>query len=312
MGRFGLHLLKYWVDNYDNAQFDINYINDDYLDFESFQKVLRTDKHIRMDELEFVDNQLIVHLPKGDHFITYTHESADHIPWFPEVDLFMECSGKLTENSKWDKMLKHVKYVIISATSWTADQILVYGFNHENHDSRIISYGSCTVNAYIPLAAEIDTLFGIKDSDVNIIHNVPTRNLGHFDTLERKACTLEMVAPHLLPFITSSNFKVNYTLVPYDGVSIMDYRFRLKRKPHKAELYKALDRLIQTGQLKNLYRTVPVDNGPDEHKFSPYSAVIIRDSIVMKDDSLYLSAYFDNENSANRYFDLVNYLCQKT
>ena len=31
-GRFGLHLLKYWLDRSSKSSFKIDYINDDYLD----------------------------------------------------------------------------------------------------------------------------------------------------------------------------------------------------------------------------------------------------------------------------------------
>ena len=30
-GRFGLHLLKYWLDRANESDFEINYINDDFL-----------------------------------------------------------------------------------------------------------------------------------------------------------------------------------------------------------------------------------------------------------------------------------------
>ena len=64
--------------------------------------------------------------------------------------------------------------VLISATSWDADKTLVFGYNHQEYspELKIISYGSCTVNAYMPFANWIHDNYQIIDSDVNVIHNI--------------------------------------------------------------------------------------------------------------------------------------------
>ena len=65
------------------------------------------------------------------------------------------------------------KLVIISATSWDVDKTIIYGFNHKDFSNnyKIISYGSCTVNAYVPIANFINEQYSIIDSDVNVVHN---------------------------------------------------------------------------------------------------------------------------------------------
>ena len=63
--------------------------------------------------------------------------------------------------------------------------------------------------------------------------------------------------------------------------------------------------------LKNLYRFEENDIGCEPHKFTPYSAVIIKNSLEYFGNNLYFKAYFDNENSATRYFDLVSFLSEK-
>ena len=41
-GRFGLHLLKYWLDRNNEANFTINYINDDSLSiFQSYEIIIQ-------------------------------------------------------------------------------------------------------------------------------------------------------------------------------------------------------------------------------------------------------------------------------
>ena len=65
---------------------------------------------------------------------------------------------------------------------------------------------------------------------------------------------------------------------------------------------------INEGPLKGLYGLCEVDTGPEVHNCTPYSSVIVEENMAVKQDSIYLPAYFDNENSVNRYFDLVDYI----
>jgi glyceraldehyde 3-phosphate dehydrogenase len=313
-GRFGLHLLRYWIVNYRTAQFTIDYINDEGLALDSVADIIRQDPYLDIkDRIRTTKEAIEVRLGKTWHVVQYTNESLAHITWLGQPAIFLECSGKYTAKEDWRDICKgNTGQVIISATSWQADQTLVYGYNHTNFSGApVVSYGSCTVNAYIPLAAALHAQFKILDSDVNVIHNVPHYQLGNFDTLTRKTCTLELVAPHLLPFITSNNFKVNYTLVPYSGVSIIDYRFRLQSATQLSDIKAHLESEITHGTLKGLYSLQKHDSGPATHKFADHSAVLIESTMTLAGDNLYIHAYFDNENSVNRYFDLLNYISKE-
>ena len=59
---------------------------------------------------------------------------------------------------------------------------------------------------------------------------------GNMNTLTRKFCTLEKSAPNLLPFLNENNFVVNYTLVPFSGVSMIDFRFKIRNSKHRMEI----------------------------------------------------------------------------
>ena len=47
------------------------------------------------------------------------------------------------------------------------------------------------------------------------------------------------------------------------------------------------------------------------HNCTPYSSVIIREGIKIKNNNIYLPAYFDNENSVNRYYDLIDFIARR-
>jgi glyceraldehyde 3-phosphate dehydrogenase len=313
-GRFGVHFLKYWLERHEKCNFNIIFINDEILKPNDIIKILKKDKFCKFYKVKFFleNNILSITLPKGMRYeIKLFNKKIYSLPLLKKLDYLLECSGKFTEKKSFKKLLVNKKIkILISATSWDCDQTIVYGFNHKSikKTSRVISYGSCTVNAYVPLANYINKEFKIIDSDVNVIHNIQTYKLSDFNTLNRKFCTLEKSGPNLLNFVNKNNFTVNYTVIPYDGVSMIDFRFRVNKKINLQEFLKVFKKGIRNGMLKDLYSMIKFDTGPEVNKFTTSSSVFIENAVEIKNNSIYLHAYFDNENSVNRYYDLLNYI----
>ena len=316
-GRFGLHLLKYWINNSNKSSFNIGYINDEKFTIDKVIDIIKSDKKVSFKDFNIKKNKnkIIIQNKKTIYIeVEYSNNKGSNISWIGKPDLFFECSGKNTSKIKCKKFIKkNTKLVLISATSWDADKTLIYGFNHKNFNknNRIISYGSCTVNAFVCIANFINNNFSIIDNDVNIIHNIPEYKLKNNFTLNRKFCTLEKSGPNLLKYLNKTNFNVNYTLVPYSGPSIIDFRFKIKKNITKSSFLKKIKKAIDQGVLKNLYNIVDNDNGPEEHNLSSYSAVIVKESIKVINNHIYFSCYFDNENSVNRYYDLAEFMSHK-
>lgn len=315
VGRFGQHLLKYWLERDEDAPFIVSFLNDDYLSLDKAVKLMESDRDLQFDRFSVrqTGNSIAFTGKSGKEYeIPYTSSSHEIIPWIGKPKIFLECSGKNTDAASCKKFLKgQTDHVLLSASSENPDVTLIYGHNHNRFDvtnHKIISYGSCTVNAYVPLAKYIEDTLGVEDSDVNVIHNIPKYKFHELDTLTRKLCTLEWSGPKLLPFLQHNNFSVNYTLVPYTGVSIIDFRFRIKTPITTRKFTKNLEQAIQGGRLEGLYSITNKDNGPTEHKFTTSSSVIVEPSIKILNSNLYLQAYFDNENSVNRYYDLLSYI----
>ena len=313
-GRFGLHLLKYWLDRSEQANFKINYINDDYLDIKQAYEIITNDQYVKFNKykVQISGDSLIILQPNGTrHEILYTNQEQKVISWIGKPDIFLECTGKYTESKNSTIYLKkNTKLVLISATSWDPDMTLVYGFNHEEYSSKlkIISYGSCTVNAYVPFANWIEQKYGIEDSDVNVIHNIQEYRLNENNTLNRKFCTLEKSAKLMMPSINDDNFIVNYTVIPYTGVSMIDLRFRLKNSIDLDDFLTDIQDAVNHGELKGLYGIDEKDIGPEVHNCTTFSSVFIKEGIKCLNGNVYLQGYFDNENSVNRFFDLTNFI----
>ena len=316
-GRFGLHLLKYWLDRNNQAHFNILYINDDYLNIDKVYDLIVNDQYVKFNKykIQILNDHLMILEPDGTkHEILFTNSKQESIPWIGKPEIFFECSGKNTEAKNCSVYFKNnTKTVLISATSWDAERTLVYGYNHNeyNSDLKLISYGSCTVNAYVPFANWVEKKYGIVDSDVNVIHNIQEYRLQGNNTLNRKFCTLEESAKLLMESINDDNFLVNYTVIPYSGVSMIDFRFRVKELVDLNTFIKDLNEAINDGELKHLYGLDYKDIGPEVYNCTDYSTIFIKEAIKCLNDNFYLQGYFDNENSVNRFYDLANFISSK-
>lgn len=200
---------------------------------------------------------------------------------------------------------------MVGASCEGADQTLVFGFNHGDWraDSRVISYGSCTVNAFVPLAAWIHDAYGLLDADLNVVHNTPRHRLRAAP--ERRRCTLEPWAPKLLPFLDAASFAVNYTTVPFPGVSLLDFRFRVAHPPSRAALLADLGAALSDGALAGRFRLEPTARHLSSYLGAPENAILVADEVRVRRDQLYLHALCDTENSATRYFDLADYIARR-
>ncbi|CAN1606796.1 K00134 GAPDH, gapA; glyceraldehyde 3-phosphate dehydrogenase (phosphorylating) [Candidatus Pelagibacterales bacterium] len=317
-GRFGIHLLKYWLENISISEFEIKFINDDTLDQKNILKIIQEDKKINFSNYKVsLENEILLiknKKNKNSYEITCTHTSSEDITWIGKPKIFFEASGKHTSKNNCLKFLKNnTSHVIISATSHDADQTLIYSYNHDQFEigNKVISYGSCTVNAYVPFAAYINKHFYIKDSSVNIIHNIPGYKLDKFNTIEKRICTLEKSGPKLLSFLNNDNFNVEYSLIPYTGVSSIDLRFSVQNKITLEKFIKHLKKEIDVGELKNIYGYSNKDSDPNNFNLTKNSMEIIIPNIAIKNQNIYVHGYFDNENSVNRFFDLSNYIIKR-
>lgn len=315
LGRFGEHALRLWLDC--PGALSINYLNDVAFDVEAVVHRLR-----HHDKLDFsdanpgVENGCLA-LTRRDGLrlrIRYTRCAAPEVPWLGEPALWLECSGHHPTAAECRAFLSgRTRQVWVSATCWDADQTLVFGFNHESWLSArgVFSYGSCTVNAFVPLAQWLHTRYGVRAADVHVVHNVPSHKLTADYLPRRHTCTLQGMGPRLLPWLRADRFLVNYTLIPYTGVSLIDFRFELDGQMESSEISQALEAAVRDGALAGLYELRETDDGPDACALSAANAVFMKHAIAVKGDSLYLSGYFDNENSAARYLDILRWVASR-
>ena len=307
-GRFGLHLLNYYLDRYQDCSFKLNSINDEILSVNQMISIIQKDRYVRILEnwdMSFDSNSIVFQRESNSIELEIWNLPLERYI-SNKSGILLECSGKYT-NVLYLPETEHLQRVYISATSLSADKTLIVGLNETDYLSsdKFISYGSCTVNAYIPAANTLHNLFKVLESDVNVIHNVPEYKLNEIPNIfERRDCTLSFMGPKILNFITPENFNVNYTLLPITGVSRMDFRFKLEKPFDMNSVMNCIEG-IKSKLGENLYKIHETDPGQHASLLSSFSAEFVLEQCRKVGQNLYLSAYFDTENSVNRYYDLI-------
>lgn len=316
LGRFGLHWLRAWLDRADSGV-RLLAIQDSHHGLDSALRLLREDAKPSFADwsIRAEAGCLCFHKPGRNALqVAYWHGPAQQSPWLGQADWWLECSGAFASGAASRPFLRgRTRRVIVSATCPGADQTLVFGHNDRDFDpaAGILSYGSCTVNAFVPLAAWLHGQYGVTDAGVSVIHNVPAHQLASHAHPQRRTCTLETEGPRMLPFLAPDRLRVDYVLIPYTGVSLIDFRFDLTRAPSEATLLDALAQACAAGPLQGLYALEPHDTEPQSLSLRPESAVLLRPRAGVRRGRLFLPACFDNENSAVRYLDLLESLVRQ-
>ena len=118
-GRFGLHLLKYWLGRAEKSSFIIKAINDNYLKPEDIVSIINNDYAVIFNSYKIILERSTIKIisPNGEnYYIKITNEKDSQIPWIGDYDLFFECSGLNTSRKSCAKFLHgKTKLILISA-----------------------------------------------------------------------------------------------------------------------------------------------------------------------------------------------------
>ena len=113
-GRFGLHLLKYWLDRSNESNFSIDYINDDFLSQEEIFNIILNDEFVIFNKYKIQlssDSHLNILKPSGESFkILLTNSDPESMDWLGKPHFFLECSGKRTVAESNKKLIKGKKH----------------------------------------------------------------------------------------------------------------------------------------------------------------------------------------------------------
>ena len=322
-GRIGRCLLRALYENgYRNA-FEVVAINE-LADIESVSYMLRYDStHGRFTgTVSILDEQHL--MVNGDRIRVCHIADPAELDWAAlGVDLVMECSGQIRSREDAERHLtRGARKVLISNPADSAvDNTIIYGHNHDSlaADQRIVSNGSCSTNALIPVLTLIDQAYGIEAGVTTTIHSAmndqPVIDAYHSD-LRRTRSSVQSIIPvdtglpagieRLMPQL-AGKIESLHVRVPTINVSMLDISLQLT----EATSASAVNDLIQEAarsQYSGVLGLTREAHASIDFNHDPRSAIVdATQTRVSGGRLLKLMVWFDNEwGFANRMLDTAS------
>ncbi len=204
-------------------------------------------------------NALIIN---GVSIAVISESDPSDIKWRSyKIDWVVESSGYFTKRKEANKHIDAgAKHVLITAPAEGDDVSIIPGVNMSsfNPKNKIVSLGSCTTNAFIPMLAVLDKAFGIKAGFMTTIHAYTNTqvllDVEHKDLRRSRAAALniiptstgasemiEKILPELAGKLTSTSIRV-----PVAKVSIIDLSVEVERPISAAKINAAFKKAGQT------------------------------------------------------------------
>lgn len=331
-GRIGRCILRAYAERPTEAKRTIQIvaINTASGDVESMIHLLKYDStHGIFTQDTRVKNANMLTINDEDISVSFYKEPS-HIPWSKlGVDLVLECSGAF---NAMHSVTKHIdsgaKFVLVSAPCKGCENTIICGINDEiiptllsRHEgcNNIMSAGSCTTNALIPILHPIHQNFSIETGFVTTIHAY-TSDQNLLDGMHISKTRARAAACSIIPTSTGVNQlvstffpdlagKINATAirVPVQNVSLIDFTFRVRRPTTKTQITNimaAFAKKIPHILSINEEELVSVD-----FNHTKYSAIFDATQTYISSDGLFcrVAAWYDNEwGFANRMLDIAS------
>jgi glyceraldehyde 3-phosphate dehydrogenase/D-erythrose 4-phosphate dehydrogenase len=260
--------------------------------------------------------------------IAVTHARApEGVDWAGlGVDVVMECSGQYSTRTEFERFLAAgASRVMVSHPAGSAsdvDATIVYGINQQvlTGNERIVSCGSCTTNAIVPVLAMLNRTFDIEQASMTTLHSVmndqPLVDGYHHTDLRRTRSAMQSLVPvstglargveRLLPELVG-RIQAKAIRVPVANVSAIDLAVTLGRDAEAEDINAYLCAAAE-GELAGLLACSYDPHASIDFNHSPQSAIVDAGLTRVAGKRLAdLLVWFDNEwGFANRMLDVAN------
>lgn len=320
-GRIGRCILRALHESGHRAALQVVAINEP-CDVQTLVHLTRYDSsHGRFPgEVDYRDGLLWIN---GDPIQLSHTEKADQAPWAGQhIDLVLECSGSFSSRAVAEQHLATgARRLLFSQPAETdVDATVVFGVNDAqlSAEMHILSNGSCTSNAIVPVIDCLDKAFGIEAGTVTTIHSAmsdqPVTDAYHHTDLRKTRAAGHSIIPvdtelargigRILPHLGEC-FSAQAFRVPTLNVSAMDLSVVVKQPTSVS----AVNRVLQqaTGGYQGVlgYTEEPLASCDFNH--DPRSGIIDAGQTRVSAGRLVkVVVWFDNEwGFANRMLDVA-------
>jgi D-erythrose 4-phosphate dehydrogenase len=262
----------------------------------------------------------------GQNIAVFHQENIAELDWAAlDVDVVLECSGAFSDRATAELHLRQgAKRVVFSQPATTdVDATVVWGVNQDSLKSsdKIISTGSCTTNAIVPVIKALDDNFGIDCGVITTIHSAmndqPVIDAYHNTDLRKTRSAIQSIIPvdtglakgigRILPTL-ADRFEAQAMRVPTINVSSIDLSVVVKQST-TAEIVNQRLQAAATQQFNGVLGLTNELLASCDFNHDARSAIVDASQTRVAGTNLVkVLTWFDNEWAyANRMLDVVNY-----
>ncbi|MFT4996687.1 MAG: D-erythrose 4-phosphate dehydrogenase [Chitinophagales bacterium] len=274
-------------------------------------------------EVTSSDDMLTVN---GKNIAVFHQANIADLDWSAlDVDVVLECSGAFSDRATAELHLRQgAKRVVFSQPATTdVDATIVWGVNQDSlkRSDKIISTGSCTTNAIVPVIKALDDNFGIDCGVITTIHSAmndqPVIDAYHNTDLRKTRSAIQSIIPvdtglakgigRILPAL-AERFEAQAMRVPTINVSSIDLSVVVKGSTTAAIVNERLCIAAQQQFNGVLGLTNELLASCDFNHDARSAIVDASQTRVAGNNLVKVLTWFDNEWAyANRMLDVVDY-----
>lgn len=196
----------------------------------------------------------------------------EHLNWKKyAIDWVVDASGRFIQRTMAEKHITAgASHVLISAPAHDEDITIIMGVNQQQFNKQkhhIVSLGSCTTNAIVPMLDVLDKTFGITFATMTTIHAY-TNNQALIDVESDDLRRARAAALNIVPSTTGSSTLITKILpqlvhkvtavairVPVAKISLIDLVFNTQQQITVDAIHAACQK-AQQGALKNIMEVI--------------------------------------------------------
>jgi glyceraldehyde 3-phosphate dehydrogenase len=318
-GRIGRNAFKV---AYERSDLDIVAIND-LTDTKTLAHLLKHDSNYGAyhHEVSHDDENIIV---EGKKIKVYAQRDPALLPWKDlEVDVVIESTGFFVDPAKAQAHIQAgAKKVVLSAPAkGEGATTIVLGVNEDQleHSNDIVSNASCTTNCITPVAAVIESAFGIEKAMMTTVHSY-TASQALQDAPSKDLREARNAAENIVPTSTGASIAAGEALpalkgifggmsvrVPTPVVSLSDFVIITKRNVTVEEVNETFKKAAKEPYFQGILDVTEEELVSKDFIGNSHSAIVdLNLTKVVGGNMLKVVAWYDNEwGYSNRLVEVV-------